>query len=188
VLYVCRISVLVDENGSQDWPDHSSSIQHDVVSEPPSETHKTLFVVLPLPPLVLTVQSDEPVLLLEIRNKERFEVFMHREKNHAIDDLYLCSRSRVGWRGCRRFCSGQGGVNVPFSFETGGKIIPAGTYEVEFDPKLHALNLSSKTDMKLSYTWPAGPAECRRDRKKPASLGGLLLGVGEQSLDELVFE
>ena len=49
-------------------------------------------------------------------------------------------------------------VNVPFSFETGGKIISAGTYEVEFDPKLHTLKLSSKTDMKLSYTWLAGPA------------------------------
>jgi hypothetical protein len=49
-------------------------------------------------------------------------------------------------------------VNVPFSFETGGKIIPAGTYEVEFDPKFHALKLSSRTDMKLSYAWLAGPA------------------------------
>jgi hypothetical protein len=52
----------------------------------------------------------------------------------------------------------EAGVNVPFSFEIGGKIIPAGTYEVAFDPKLHALKLSSKTDMKLSYTWLAGPA------------------------------
>jgi hypothetical protein len=56
------------------------------------------------------------------------------------------------------FAQDRVGVNVPFSFETGGKIIPAGTYEVEFDPKLHALKLSSKTDMKLSYTWLAGPA------------------------------
>jgi hypothetical protein len=56
------------------------------------------------------------------------------------------------------FAQDKAGVNIPFSFETGGKIIPAGTYEVEFDPKLHALKLSSKTDMKLSYTWLAGPA------------------------------
>jgi hypothetical protein len=56
------------------------------------------------------------------------------------------------------FAQDRVGVNVPFSFETGGKIIPAGTYEVEFDQKLHALKLSSKSDMKLSYTWLAGPA------------------------------
>jgi hypothetical protein len=56
------------------------------------------------------------------------------------------------------FAQDRAVVNVPFSFETGGKIISAGTYEVEFDPKLHALKLSSKTDRKLSYTWLAGPA------------------------------
>jgi hypothetical protein len=56
------------------------------------------------------------------------------------------------------FAQDRAVVNVPFSFETGGKIIPAGTYEVEFDPKFNALKLSSKTDMKLSYTWLAGPA------------------------------
>jgi hypothetical protein len=56
------------------------------------------------------------------------------------------------------FAQDRVGVNIPFAFETGGKIIPAGTYEVEFDPKLHALKLSSKTDIKLSYTWLAGPA------------------------------
>jgi hypothetical protein len=56
------------------------------------------------------------------------------------------------------FAQDRAVVNVPFSFETGGKIIPAGTYEVEFDPKFHTLKLSSKTDMKQSYTWLAGPA------------------------------
>jgi hypothetical protein len=34
-------------------------------------------------------------------------------------------------------------VNVPFSFETPGEILPAGTYEVEFDWIDHTLKLSS---------------------------------------------
>ena len=50
-------------------------------------------------------------------------------------------------------------VNVPFSFETGGKICPAGRYEVEFDSNFYALKLSSKTDRKIIYIWTASPAD-----------------------------
>ena len=51
------------------------------------------------------------------------------------------------------------GVNVPFSFETHGKIFPAGTYEVDFDQKLHALKLSSQTDTKMIYIWQTVPTD-----------------------------
>jgi hypothetical protein len=54
-------------------------------------------------------------------------------------------------------------VNVPFSFETPGEILPAGTYEVEFDWIHHTLKLSSKTDTKMSYVWIAAPAEIGPD-------------------------
>jgi hypothetical protein len=49
------------------------------------------------------------------------------------------------------FAQDRVGVNVPFSFETHGKIFPAGTYEVKFDEKLHALKLSSRIDTKMTY-------------------------------------
>jgi hypothetical protein len=57
------------------------------------------------------------------------------------------------------FARDRVGVNVPFSFETRGKICPPGSYEVEFDPNFYALNLSSKTDRKIIYIWIASPAD-----------------------------
>jgi hypothetical protein len=61
------------------------------------------------------------------------------------------------------FAQDRVGVNVPFSFETHGKIFPAGTYEVDFDQKLHALKLSSQTDTKMIYIWRTVPTECDPD-------------------------
>ena len=49
-------------------------------------------------------------------------------------------------------------VDIPFSFETHGKIFPAGSYEVGFDPNYHALKLSSKTNRKIIYIGIASPA------------------------------
>ena len=54
-------------------------------------------------------------------------------------------------------------VNVSFSFEAHGEILPAGTYEGEFDWIHHTLKLSSKTDTKMSYVWIAAPAEIGPD-------------------------
>ena len=51
------------------------------------------------------------------------------------------------------FAQGRVQVKVPFSFETRGKILPAGSYEVEFDQKLYALKLSSQIDGKMIYIW-----------------------------------
>ena len=42
------------------------------------------------------------------------------------------------------FAFDRAAVNVPFSFETHGETLPAGTYEVEFDWIHHTLKLSSK--------------------------------------------
>jgi hypothetical protein len=57
------------------------------------------------------------------------------------------------------FARDRVGVNVPFSFETRGKICPAGSYEVEYDPDFYALKLSSKTDRKIINIWIAFPAD-----------------------------
>ena len=54
-------------------------------------------------------------------------------------------------------------VNVPFSFETHGETLPAGTYEVEFDSIHYTLKLSSKTETKMFYIWIAAPAEVGPD-------------------------
>ena len=49
-------------------------------------------------------------------------------------------------------------VNVPFNFQTHGKIFPAGRYQVEFDSTVSALRLFNKTDTKKSFMWVASPA------------------------------
>jgi len=54
-------------------------------------------------------------------------------------------------------------VNVPFNFETHGKIFPAGMYEVEFDQNQYALKLSNTTDSKLLFIWIAGHADVGPD-------------------------
>jgi len=59
-------------------------------------------------------------------------------------------------------------VNVPFSFETHGKTLPSGAYEVEFDSIHDTLKLSSKTDTKMSYIWIAAPAEVGPDTSTPS--------------------
>jgi hypothetical protein len=61
------------------------------------------------------------------------------------------------------FAQDRVGVNVPFRFETHGKIFPAGTYEVEFDQKQDALTLSSRTNTRVVYTWVAAPADFSPD-------------------------
>jgi hypothetical protein len=61
------------------------------------------------------------------------------------------------------FAFDRAAVNVPFSFETHGDTLPAGTYEVEFDWIHHTLKLSSTTDTKMSYIWIAAPAEVGPD-------------------------
>jgi hypothetical protein len=50
-------------------------------------------------------------------------------------------------------------VDIPFSFETYGKIFPAGSYEVGFDPHYHALKLSGTINRKIIYIGIASPAE-----------------------------
>lgn len=50
-------------------------------------------------------------------------------------------------------------VNVPFNFETHGKTLPAGTYNVESASNHYTLRLFSNTDTKVSFTWIASPAE-----------------------------
>jgi len=62
------------------------------------------------------------------------------------------------------FAFDRAAVNVPFSFETHGETLPAGTYEVEFDWIHHTLKLSSKTDTKISYIWIAAPAQLSPDK------------------------
>jgi hypothetical protein len=57
----------------------------------------------------------------------------------------------------------RGAVNIPFSFETHGKVLPAGRYVVDFDWMRHTLKLSSKTDTKMSYFWSAAPAQVGAD-------------------------
>jgi hypothetical protein len=61
------------------------------------------------------------------------------------------------------FAQNRVGVKVPFSFETHGKIFPAGTYEVKFDEKLYALKLSSRIDTKMTYIWQTLPTDFRPD-------------------------
>lgn len=50
-------------------------------------------------------------------------------------------------------------VNVPFSFETHGKLYPAGKYAVEYDSTCNDLKLFSKVDTSKSFMWIAFPAE-----------------------------
>jgi hypothetical protein len=62
------------------------------------------------------------------------------------------------------FAFDRAAVNVPFSFETHGETLPAGTYDVEHDWMYHTLKLSSKTDTKMSYVWIAAPAQVSPDK------------------------
>jgi hypothetical protein len=50
-------------------------------------------------------------------------------------------------------------VNVPFNFESRGKVYPAGQYDVKLDVSRNVLTLSSKTDTKSSLMWSVTPAE-----------------------------
>ncbi len=50
-------------------------------------------------------------------------------------------------------------VNIPFNFETHGKIYPAGKYDVKLDPNQNVITLSSRTDTKTSLMWTASPAD-----------------------------
>jgi hypothetical protein len=50
-------------------------------------------------------------------------------------------------------------VNVPFNFESHGKVYQAGQYDVKLDMARNVLTLSSKTDTKHSLMWAVSPAE-----------------------------
>jgi hypothetical protein len=50
-------------------------------------------------------------------------------------------------------------VNVPFNFETKGKVYPAGQYDVKLDVAHNVLTLSSKANTKTALMWAVSPAE-----------------------------
>jgi hypothetical protein len=50
-------------------------------------------------------------------------------------------------------------VNVPFNFESKGKVYPAGQYDVKLDLSRNVLTLSSKSNTKTSLMWTVSPAE-----------------------------
>jgi hypothetical protein len=80
--------------------------------------------------------------------------------------IRICVLAAVLVSAAAAFAQDRVGVNVPFSFETHGKIFPAGTYEVEFDQKLHALKLSSQTDTKMIYIWQTLPTDFGADESE----------------------
>jgi len=50
-------------------------------------------------------------------------------------------------------------VNVPFNFESNGKVYQAGQYDVKLDIARNVMTLSSRTDTKRSLMWAVSPAE-----------------------------
>jgi hypothetical protein len=50
-------------------------------------------------------------------------------------------------------------VNVPFNFESHGKVYEAGKYDVKLDLARNVLTLSSKANTKQSLMWAVSPAD-----------------------------
>jgi hypothetical protein len=101
----------------------------------------------------------ERTISLKIRNTQSVEVFLRIGRNTMRSITRIFILAAISASATAALAQHSVEVNVPFRFETHGKIFPAGAYEVKFDQKQNALKLSGKTDTKISYTWIATPAD-----------------------------
>jgi hypothetical protein len=57
------------------------------------------------------------------------------------------------------FAADRAVVNIPFNFESHGKVYPAGTYAASLDMNMSLLRLRSTTDPKVNVSWATSPAD-----------------------------
>jgi len=57
------------------------------------------------------------------------------------------------------FAVERASVDVPFNFESHGKVFPAGKYDVKLDANRSILTLSSRMVPSKTLSWGVGPAE-----------------------------